>query len=317
MEVPLPGSDGLDFSRGVTDLDAVRKDGASHADSKVGRGARSRQGDRVPGLLIYPVYPETQPASGCHPALSARWLAASSSGAESAPSGGPSMPVLCLSSWRPCPGVEWPPSGAPRQPEGQQQGSGAAAPAVTSLLRAVLVEVAACQGRREGTGSAFHRQGGPPSPRLHQCQLPTSVPGGCCCEQAGLQQPRGHALDTSRPWAPAQGRSRGKGRCLHPSVPRWVVGAVLHRNRSPHVRKLKELSHVAQSEVGQVRGRVISGPITAEPVLSVRAGLPACSPARRRTSCPGRPLHPGHAPEPLVMGETRQVPPHSTESEAP
>ncbi|XP_015419043.1 PREDICTED: carboxyl-terminal PDZ ligand of neuronal nitric oxide synthase protein [Myotis davidii] len=191
VEVPLPGSDGLDFSRGVTDLDAVRKDGASHTDSKVGRGARSRQGDRVPGLLTYPVLPETQPASGCHPALSARWLAASSSGAEPAPSGGPSVPVLCLSSWRPCPGVEWPPSGALRQPEGQQQGSGAAAPAATSLLRAVLVEVAACQGRREGTGSAFHGQGGPPSPRLHQCQLPTSVPGGCCCEQAGLQQPRG------------------------------------------------------------------------------------------------------------------------------
>ncbi|XP_070252263.1 carboxyl-terminal PDZ ligand of neuronal nitric oxide synthase protein-like isoform X2 [Myotis yumanensis] len=35
VEVPLPGSDGLDFSRGVTDLDAVRKDGASHTDSKV------------------------------------------------------------------------------------------------------------------------------------------------------------------------------------------------------------------------------------------------------------------------------------------
>ncbi|XP_036198977.1 carboxyl-terminal PDZ ligand of neuronal nitric oxide synthase protein-like isoform X5 [Myotis myotis] len=35
VEVPVPGSDGLDFSRGVTDLDAVRKDGASHTDSKV------------------------------------------------------------------------------------------------------------------------------------------------------------------------------------------------------------------------------------------------------------------------------------------
>lgn len=105
VEVPLPGSDGLDFSRGVTDLDAVRKDGASHTDSKVGRGARSRQGDRVPGLLTYPVHPETQPASRCHPALSPRWRAASSPGAESAPSGGPSVPVLCLSSWRPCPGV--------------------------------------------------------------------------------------------------------------------------------------------------------------------------------------------------------------------
>ncbi|XP_054443558.1 carboxyl-terminal PDZ ligand of neuronal nitric oxide synthase protein isoform X2 [Pteronotus mesoamericanus] len=35
VEVPLPGADGLDFSRGVTDLDAVGKDGSSHADSKV------------------------------------------------------------------------------------------------------------------------------------------------------------------------------------------------------------------------------------------------------------------------------------------
>lgn len=74
MEVPLPGSDGLDFSRGVTDLDAARKDGASHTDSKVGRSSRSRQGDRVPGLLTCPVHPETQPAVGrCHgPTLRAR-----------------------------------------------------------------------------------------------------------------------------------------------------------------------------------------------------------------------------------------------------
>ncbi|KAM5293601.1 carboxyl-terminal PDZ ligand of neuronal nitric oxide synthase protein-like isoform 3-T3 [Glossophaga mutica] len=35
VEVPLPGADGLDFSRGVTDLDAVGKDGGSHTDSKV------------------------------------------------------------------------------------------------------------------------------------------------------------------------------------------------------------------------------------------------------------------------------------------
>lgn len=39
VEVPLPGSDILDFSRGVTDLDAVGKEGGSHTDSKViGRG---------------------------------------------------------------------------------------------------------------------------------------------------------------------------------------------------------------------------------------------------------------------------------------
>lgn len=49
VEVPVPGSDGLDFSRGVTDLDAVRKDGVSHADAKVGRGARSRQVTGSPG----------------------------------------------------------------------------------------------------------------------------------------------------------------------------------------------------------------------------------------------------------------------------
>ncbi|XP_045694516.1 carboxyl-terminal PDZ ligand of neuronal nitric oxide synthase protein-like isoform X2 [Phyllostomus hastatus] len=35
VEVPLPGADGLDFSRGVTDLDAVGKEGGSHADTKV------------------------------------------------------------------------------------------------------------------------------------------------------------------------------------------------------------------------------------------------------------------------------------------
>ncbi|XP_008262386.2 uncharacterized protein C1orf226 homolog isoform X2 [Oryctolagus cuniculus] len=34
VEVPLPGSDILEFSRGVTDLDAVGQDGGSHADSK-------------------------------------------------------------------------------------------------------------------------------------------------------------------------------------------------------------------------------------------------------------------------------------------
>ncbi|XP_058516532.1 uncharacterized protein C1orf226 homolog isoform X3 [Ochotona princeps] len=34
VEVPLPGSDILDFSRGVTDLDAVGKESGSHTDSK-------------------------------------------------------------------------------------------------------------------------------------------------------------------------------------------------------------------------------------------------------------------------------------------
>ncbi|XP_037681408.1 carboxyl-terminal PDZ ligand of neuronal nitric oxide synthase protein isoform X2 [Choloepus didactylus] len=35
VEVPLPGNDALEFSRGVTDLDAVGKEGGSHPDSKV------------------------------------------------------------------------------------------------------------------------------------------------------------------------------------------------------------------------------------------------------------------------------------------
>lgn len=60
MEVPLPGADGLDFSRGVTDLDAVGRDG-SHADPKVGgaapdaghreapSGLRAHAGDQAPG----------------------------------------------------------------------------------------------------------------------------------------------------------------------------------------------------------------------------------------------------------------------------
>lgn len=36
VEVPLPGNDILEFSRGVTDLDAVGKDEGSHIDSTVG-----------------------------------------------------------------------------------------------------------------------------------------------------------------------------------------------------------------------------------------------------------------------------------------
>ncbi|XP_010615238.1 carboxyl-terminal PDZ ligand of neuronal nitric oxide synthase protein isoform X4 [Fukomys damarensis] len=35
VEVPLPGNDVLEFSRGVTDLDAVGQEGGSHSDSKV------------------------------------------------------------------------------------------------------------------------------------------------------------------------------------------------------------------------------------------------------------------------------------------
>ncbi|XP_010982712.1 carboxyl-terminal PDZ ligand of neuronal nitric oxide synthase protein isoform X1 [Camelus dromedarius] len=35
VEAPLPGNDVLEFSRGVTDLDAVGKEGGSHTDSKV------------------------------------------------------------------------------------------------------------------------------------------------------------------------------------------------------------------------------------------------------------------------------------------
>lgn len=37
VEVPLPGNDALEFSRGVTDLDAVGKEGGAHTDPKVGR----------------------------------------------------------------------------------------------------------------------------------------------------------------------------------------------------------------------------------------------------------------------------------------
>lgn len=36
VEVPLPGNDILEFSRGVTDLDAIGKDGGSHIDATVG-----------------------------------------------------------------------------------------------------------------------------------------------------------------------------------------------------------------------------------------------------------------------------------------
>lgn len=42
VEAPLPGGDSLEFSRGVTDLDAVGKDGGSHTDSKVGRRSPAR-----------------------------------------------------------------------------------------------------------------------------------------------------------------------------------------------------------------------------------------------------------------------------------
>lgn len=35
VELPLPGADILDFSRGVTDLDAVGKEGSAYGDAKV------------------------------------------------------------------------------------------------------------------------------------------------------------------------------------------------------------------------------------------------------------------------------------------
>lgn len=38
VEAPPPGSDLLEFSRGVTDLDAVGKEGGSRTDAKVGDG---------------------------------------------------------------------------------------------------------------------------------------------------------------------------------------------------------------------------------------------------------------------------------------
>lgn len=41
VEVPLPGNDILKFSRGVTDLDAVGKEGDSHIDSMVGDPLRA------------------------------------------------------------------------------------------------------------------------------------------------------------------------------------------------------------------------------------------------------------------------------------
>lgn len=41
VELPLPGADILDFSRGVTDLDAVGKEASAYADAKVCGSPRS------------------------------------------------------------------------------------------------------------------------------------------------------------------------------------------------------------------------------------------------------------------------------------
>lgn len=57
MEVPLPGNDALEFSRGVTDLDAVGKEGGSHTDPKVGR--------RQPTQVICPSACMSPPRVAC------------------------------------------------------------------------------------------------------------------------------------------------------------------------------------------------------------------------------------------------------------
>lgn len=58
VELPLPGADILDFSRGVTDLDAVGKEASAYADAKV-RGSlpsvlRAQRGPSPAALMRIP-----------------------------------------------------------------------------------------------------------------------------------------------------------------------------------------------------------------------------------------------------------------------
>ncbi|XP_036129014.1 carboxyl-terminal PDZ ligand of neuronal nitric oxide synthase protein-like isoform X2 [Molossus molossus] len=73
-EGPLPGSAGLDCSRGVTDLDAVGKEGGSHAGSQVGRAApRALPPEPVPSAsprMLLP--PPCVPAPGAGTPLSSQ-----------------------------------------------------------------------------------------------------------------------------------------------------------------------------------------------------------------------------------------------------
>ncbi|XP_054549486.1 carboxyl-terminal PDZ ligand of neuronal nitric oxide synthase protein-like isoform X3 [Talpa occidentalis] len=52
VEVPLPGNDILEFSRGVTDLDAVGKEGGPHADAKVSPPAQEPVLTASPRMLL-------------------------------------------------------------------------------------------------------------------------------------------------------------------------------------------------------------------------------------------------------------------------
>ncbi|XP_057584014.1 carboxyl-terminal PDZ ligand of neuronal nitric oxide synthase protein isoform X3 [Hippopotamus amphibius kiboko] len=52
VETPLPGNDTLEFSRGVTDLDAVGKEGGSHTDSKVSSHPQEPMLTASPRMLL-------------------------------------------------------------------------------------------------------------------------------------------------------------------------------------------------------------------------------------------------------------------------
>ncbi|XP_007458481.1 PREDICTED: uncharacterized protein C1orf226 homolog isoform X1 [Lipotes vexillifer] len=52
VEAPLPGNDALEFSRGVTDLDAVGKEGGSHTDSKVSARPQEPMLTASPRMLL-------------------------------------------------------------------------------------------------------------------------------------------------------------------------------------------------------------------------------------------------------------------------
>ncbi|XP_070124009.1 carboxyl-terminal PDZ ligand of neuronal nitric oxide synthase protein isoform X5 [Equus caballus] len=69
VEVPLTGNDVLEFSRGVTDLDAVGKEGGSHTDSKVPPHAREPMLTASPRMLL-PSSSSEPPGLGTGPPLS-------------------------------------------------------------------------------------------------------------------------------------------------------------------------------------------------------------------------------------------------------
>lgn len=125
------------------------------------------------------------------------------------------MPALCLTSWRPLP-CEW--SGLRRVPLACVRASsrGRGQPPCSDIsAQGCFSGSGRLPGVGEGTGSASHRQGGLPA---LGCIGATSVPGGCRCEQVGLQQatPLIQAGSGVKPKDPAEERGAASIICPTP-----------------------------------------------------------------------------------------------------